>query len=139
MSQMRAALGAAVLLLSSACFYEGRYLVRGTVLGQGASGAEPVAGAYVVVTPQNGNNASQPATVSPDGSFEGEFRHGGMGFLLYVPGDGDPRVDFGAPRYRSCSVSLRGDMVPPCVSRRPCNPPRRGCYVFEAVLMPETP
>lgn len=121
------------------CIYDGAYLVRGTVRGMGGAAAQPLPAARVHVEPTNRRTGvpAQAATAA-DGSFEAEYRFGGMRFLFFSGGDGRPRVTFSAEGYRSCTVPLRSEDATGGVTRRPCPGTERGCFELEVLLAPES-
>jgi hypothetical protein len=129
---MRAVQVATFSLAISACIYDGSYLVRGTVLGARDGREEPIAGAVVSVSAKEGESRVMETT-SADGTFELEYRWGGM--MPFTWGDGDPRLRVRADGYVERDVKLDGEM-PDGVSQRPCELGRRGCRNVEILLAP---
>jgi hypothetical protein len=125
---------AAVAVALSGCLYDGSYLVRGTVLGARRGGAsQPIAGAQVSVSAEDGGGGDF-GTTGADGSFELDYRWGGM--MPFTSGDGEPRLRVRASGYEERDVKLDGEM-PPGVTQRPCTLGQRGCRHVEVVLAPE--
>jgi hypothetical protein len=127
---------APLLLLLSGCLYDGAYVIRGTVTAPGSDGeAEPLPGASV--TPKNGGAGAPQwaATTAPDGTYRALYHYGGMGLLLFVPGPGDPHVDFTAPGRPSKTVRLLGDETIDGVTKRRCDEPKAPpCFVVDVQL-----
>ncbi len=128
------AAAASLLLLLSACIMDGRYIVRGTVMGDSGTVATPVVGATVAVGHTDGKTGNGRARTSADGSYTTSYSFGGM--FPFVSG-ARPPVEFAAAGYRTCRVDLRSSTAPPGVTRRPCDPPEKGCFVLDVVLVSE--
>jgi hypothetical protein len=125
---------ASLLLLLSACIMDGRYLVRGTVMADSGAVATPVVGASVTVGDTDGKTSNGRARTSADGSYTASYSFGGM--FPFISG-ARPPVEFAAPGYRKCRVDLRTSTAPLGVTRRPCDPPEKGCFVLDVVLVPD--
>jgi hypothetical protein len=48
-----------------------------------------------------------------------------------------PSVVFSAPGHETRRIDLRGSTPTPGVTRRPCDPPEKYCFVLDVVLVPE--
>jgi hypothetical protein len=132
MSRTRAGVLLAFLLTTPACIYDGAYLVQGTVR---SSSGRAVAGADVVLRDAAGRCQTR-VTTGEDGAYRAEYRFGGMGFLLFTPGDGDPYVEFAAPEHEGRAVRLKGRASEAGIERRACQPQARGCHGVDVVLSP---
>lgn len=126
---------ASLLFVLSACIMEGRYVVRGKVMMDSSGPSRlPVGGASVAVGETDGRTANGRARTSADGSYAAVYRFGGM---FPFTRDADPSVEFAAPGYRTRNVDLRGSTAPPGVTRGPCDPPEKGCFVLDVMLVSE--
>jgi hypothetical protein len=128
------AAAASLLLLLAACIMDGKYIVRGTVMGESGTVAVPVVGATVVVGHADGKTGNGTARTSADGSYTTSYSFGGM--FPFVSG-ARPAVEFAAAGYRTCRLDLQSSTTPPEVTRRPCDPPEKGCFVLDVVLVSE--
>jgi hypothetical protein len=140
MMACRVILVAALLPELAACIYDGSYRIRGTLRLQ-ADGTERIP-ENATVTVKGCGRAAGPGNVvlHRDGTFAGKYAFGGMGFLFLVPGDGSPRIDFGAPGYRTVQMRLRSAEPVPGVTRRACAPPENEdpfCFWLDVVLSPD--
>jgi hypothetical protein len=132
MSSTRASVLVAFLLMTPACIYDGAYLVQGTVR---SSAGRAVAGAEVVLRDAAGRCRAR-VTTAEDGSYRATYPFGGIGFLLFTPGDGDPYVEFAAPEHVGRAARLVGSDPEAGIERRACEPRARGCHGIDAVLAP---
>ena len=102
----------APLLLLSACIVDGRYIVRGTVVGETGTTVTPLDGASVAVG--SGRSANARTRTSADGSYTATYRFGGM--FPFISG-ACPAVEFAAPDHRTRKVDLRGSRGHPAPVR----------------------
>jgi hypothetical protein len=137
MSLPRGAL-AAMLLMLPACVYDGAYRVQGTVRTEASRGElEPLSGAEVVTRNGRAGEPQRAVMTAEDGSYRAEYQFGGMGFLFFTPGVGDPHVAFTAPGFQTTTVPLRGEKTEAGVTRRRCDEPSAvNCFGIDVVLLP---
>lgn len=135
-SRLGIQIAAGFQMLLSGCIYDGAYRVRGTVRGEAPEGSRPIAGAAVATGAGPGGVAQSVVTTAEDGSYVATWRHGGLGFLFFVPGDGDPHLRFEAPGWEPRIVKLTGGAAEPGVARSPCEPEERGCFGIDVLLAP---
>lgn len=129
------AVTAALLLLPACWVGDGRYVIRGKVLGKSDAALKPVRGATVAVgdSPEANRKAETPS----DGTYVVTYAVGGM--FPFV-NSGNPKIAFSAPGFQPRTVDLLGSAEAGDVSRRACEPARSDCFVLDVVLVPfETP
>jgi len=121
--------------LLGGCIYDGAIRVQGTVRGMRAEGAAPLPGARVdLVRSDDRSGSSAFAFAGDDGRYEAVYAFGGMGFLFFVPGDGDPFATFAAEGYRPCKIKVHSDQPLRGVERRPCTSRERFCFEIDVLL-----
>lgn len=115
---------------------DGRYVVRGTVVSDSGGVTTPLAGAFVAVGENLGKTSNGRTVTSADGSYAADYWFGGM--YPFISGE-RPSVEFSAPGHGTCRVDLRSSTPSPGVTRRPCDPPERFCFVLDVVMAPGEP
>ena len=128
--------GVALLMLLTGCIMDGRYVVRGTVVSDFGGVTTPIAGASVAVGKNAGETTNGRAVTSADGSYAAYYWFGGMFPFISCE---RPSVEYSAPGFATCTVDLRSSTPSPEVTRRPCDPPEKYCFVLDVVMAPGEP
>jgi hypothetical protein len=121
------------LLLASGCWVgDGRYVIRGTVLGKSDTAVKPVGGATVAVG--DGPHANRKAETPADGKYAVTYAVGGMFPFVNL---GNPKISVSAPGYAPRSIDFAATSEPtPDVTRKQCDPPQPDCFVLDVILTP---
>jgi len=124
----------AFFIASSGCTAEGRYVIRGTLRGEGVDGA-PAALSHGTVHADGGRGGgSRPVETGDDGAFTLDYGFGGLA-LPFLTGNDNPELIFSAPGYQTRTVRLRSDRTDSGISRAGCTRCNEGtCCGIDAVL-----